>query len=232
METVKTNLPDRRSTSRIALVAVLLTCATLVGGCASDELTVGSVPDDYRTRHPIVVSQSERSEDIIVSANARKISYRDRAVVEGFTQDFKRSGAQSIAILIPSGSPNEAAARRIAYQAVGIMGEKGISAHRIRVQHYSAVEHGDAATVRLVYGDITAHVPSNCGQWPNDLFEDSQNYNYQNFGCATQTNLAAMVANPADLLGPRGESEIDASRRTTVIENWREEGTAPLPFLF
>lgn len=224
-----------RRLRQIVLSTAVVSLAALAGGCANygkDPTPVGAVPDDYRTRHPIVVSQSEVSEDIIVSATASMISFRDKGVVLNFVQRFKRSGVQSMAILIPTGSPNEAAARRIAHQTVDIMREQGVSDNRIRIQHYAAASHGDAATLRLVYGDITAHVPSHCGQWPKDVLDDLDNRNYSNFGCATQHNLAAMVANPADLLGPRGESEIDASRRTTVIEEWREGGSSAAPILF
>ena len=34
-----------------------------------------------------------------------------------------------------------------------------------------------------------------------------------------------MVANPADLLGPRAMSEVDSTKRTLVIEDWRESST-------
>lgn len=216
------------------LLAVVM-AAVLTAGCASysrDHVVVGSVPDDYRTRHPIMVRQSENSEDIVVSTHARSISYRDRAVAEGFASRFKRSGARSMAILIPSGSKNEAAARHIAHSVAKVIMARGISSDQIEIHHYAAAQHGEAATVRLVFSDITASVDSQCGKWSEDVGDTSQNRNYSDFGCATQKNLAAMIANPADLLGPRGESEIDATRRTTVIEEWRTNGTGQLPTLF
>jgi pilus assembly protein CpaD len=50
---------------------------------------------------------------------------------------------------------------------------------------------------------------------------DSENKNYKNFGCAYQNNLAAMVANPMDLLGPRQTGPIDAADRDKVISDYR-----------
>jgi pilus assembly protein CpaD len=228
------NAAAQRRTSA-ALAAVLLAVAGLSGGCASysrDHVIVGSVPDDYRTRHPIIVSQSQIHEDIVVSASARELSYRDRGVVEDFTSRFRRSGAEGIAIIIPAGAANEAAARRVAWAAAKVMQEKGVPSHRIHIEHYPAGGHGDAAVLRLAYTDIQARLDSKCGVWDEDLTEMSENRNYSNFGCSTQQNLAAMIANPADLLAPRGTSEIDATRRTTVIEDWRENGTGDLPALF
>jgi pilus assembly protein CpaD len=40
-----------------------------------------------------------------------------------------------------------------------------------------------------------------------------QNTPYPDFGCANQHNLAVMVANPGDLLGPRTMTPRDANRR-------------------
>ena len=37
-------------------------------------------------------------------------------------------------------------------------------------------------------------------------------------------NLAAQVANPADLIGPRKQSPIDAENRMTVIDLYRTRG--------
>ncbi len=52
-----------------------------------------------------------------------------------------------------------------------------------------------------------------------DYFE---NQPYWNLGCAIQRNLAAQVADPADLMQPRGETPAYAMRRTTVVEKYRQ----------
>lgn len=226
---------DGRALARGLLVATLVATGGLLSGCASyerDHFVVGSVPDDYRTRHPIVVSQSEATEDIVVSAHARKMSVRDRGVVDAFASRYRQSGAKEIAILIPSGSRNEAAARRVAYDVAHELGKRGVPERRIRIQHYNAAGYGDAAAVRLAFADLKARVDSQCGQWNDDIVDTDENRNYRNFGCATQQNLAAIVANPADLLGPRGESEIDSTRRTNVINDWQDFGSDDLPTLF
>jgi pilus assembly protein CpaD len=218
-----------RRFASVAATLALVAAAGLGAGCQSYDRShyiAGSVPDDYRTRHPIVVRQSENAEDIVVSPNSRGLSYRDRAVAQTFASRFNQSGSANMAILVPAGSQNQAAAMRTAQQIVVVLAERGISRRRISIQSYNAAQHGDAATLRLVYTGTSAEVESACGQWNEDILETSQNRNYQNFGCATQQNLAAMVANPEDLLGPRGVSEIDATRRTNVINDWRDFGSA------
>lgn len=226
----------RRTSAAVRLTALaLIASSALLGGCASysrDHVIVGSVPDDYRTRHPIVVHSDERTEDLIVTANASTLSYRDRSLVSNFGAQFRKSGSAKMAILVPIGAANENAAKRISAQAKSVLTHEGVSPARISVQYYDASSHGDAATVRLVYLGVTAEVAGKCGAWNEDILETQENRNYANFGCATQKNLAAMVANPEDLVGPRAPSEIDAPRRTNVIDDWRDAGSGDLEKLF
>lgn len=60
-----------------------------------------------------------------------------------------------------------------------------------------------------------------CGAWPEDLSEVEDNEPYANFGCSQQKNIAAMVANPQDLVTPRTQTPADAMRRIKSIDNYR-----------
>ena len=225
--------PGLNGHRRLLSVSLVLVTA-LASGCASyqkDHFTVGSVPSDYRTNHPIVVSQSEVKTDLVVSRSMKGMSFRHENIVVDFIGRYKRSGASSIRILLPAGSHNEAAARRVGTDIVREMKDQGLNANQIKISRYHASNHGDSATVRLSYDAVAANVATRCGQWRDDIIDTSQNMNYGNYGCATQNNLAKMVANPEDLLGPRGESEIDATRRDNVINDWRDGGSDPLPSL-
>jgi pilus assembly protein CpaD len=82
------------------------------------------------------------------------------------------------------------------------------------------------ASIKMNYTKLTAHAGP-CGLWPHDLgpsFDSTYNKNepYWNLGCATQRNLAAMVANPADLVQPRGEAPAYEARRSVAIDKWRQ----------
>jgi hypothetical protein len=61
-----------------------------------------------------------------------------------------------------------------------------------------------------------------CGSWPEDMTETAQNTAYENFGCSQQNNIAAMVADPRDLVRPRRSAPSDAMRRSKVFDNYRE----------
>ncbi|MGI9399813.1 MAG: CpaD family pilus assembly protein [Rhizobiaceae bacterium] len=229
-----TGTPVRRRIANTSMSLAILLVAGMASGCGylHDQTVVGTVPDDYRTRHPIVVRESETTQDIIVSVNAKKLSLRDKNLVREIASKYRRAGAREMAVLIPSGSANQAAAQRLAYQATSVLKHNGVPAGNIRILHYQATDLGDAATIRLAFGSTVAEVPSQCGQWQEDLLHTTENRNYYNFGCATQKNLAAMVSNPADLVGPQAESEIDATRRTNVINDWQDEGSGRIAPLF
>ncbi len=213
-----------------AITIAALLSAAMLGGCANssrDHFIVGSTPDDYRTRHPIVVSESEISEDIPVSANMREMSFRDYNLVVDISRRFRRSGGRSIQVMVPSQSVNEVAARKISKQIVAAMLERGVKRSQISMASYHAGGHSSVAPIRISFIALAANV-GECGKWEENIIADAENRQYQNFGCATQNNLAQMIANPADLLGPRGESPIDAQRRGKVISNWKANGSSAL----
>jgi len=56
--------------------------------------------------------------------------------------------------------------------------------------------------------------------------EGWQNKPYWNFGCATQTMVAAQTADPRDLVEPRGEEPSDTIIRARAIDSVRK-GTDP-----
>ena len=234
MSRVKKNMKPMTNKLNKSLKLSVIFASIILTSCASyqkDHFTVGSTPKDYRTQHPIVVAQSEVSEDLIVSTSMYKMSFRHENTATSFYGKFRSSSAKVLRVILPAGSHNEAAARRVGHDVIAHMKTLGLEANQVVVSRYHASNHGDAATIRLSYDAIKADVASKCGQWNDDLRETSENQNYENFGCSTQNNLAKMIANPADLLGPRGESEIDAGRRDNVINDWRASGTANLPSL-
>jgi pilus assembly protein CpaD len=58
--------------------------------------------------------------------------------------------------------------------------------------------------------------PPDCPDWSENISRDPQNMPWTNMGCATQRNLAVSVANPEDLIGPRGETPRPGERRDVM----------------
>jgi pilus assembly protein CpaD len=89
----------------------------------------------------------------------------------------------------------------------------------------------DLLALITIHYPHTAAVAGPCGKWPDNLGPSAdpkhfENVQYYNFGCATQRNLAAQVANPTDLVQPRAEGPVYAMRRTTVLDKYRK-GESP-----
>ncbi|MCZ7932454.1 CpaD family pilus assembly protein [Agrobacterium leguminum] len=206
---------------RTGLVVVAALAAGLLQGCARDPMTTNAIPDDYRTRHPITLSEAEHSLDIPVSASDSRLTTAMADNVRGFAQNYASMSTGIINIQTPSGSANSAAASRMAKQIRLTLSGAGVAPGKIMETRYAASPNGDTSPIRLSYVAVTA-MTGQCGQWPEDLSDNTfANKNWYNFGCASQSNLAAQIANPMDLVGPRGMSPIDAERRAVVIDTYR-----------
>ncbi len=205
------------TTTRV-LTALALAGMVLATGCAKrDSITVGAVPDDYRTNHPIVVAEKEEVLDLPVGASDRGMTRIHRASLEGFLHHYDRSAAPVLTILAPSGAANDAAAHHAAADFARLARANGVPDGRIIVSSYAASGPEVSAPVRVTYRSMRAQT-GQCGRWPDDVLNTEENKHYANFGCAYQNNLAAQIANPADLLGPRKSTEIDAGKRGVAID--------------
>ena len=211
-------------TPRLSVMAVV--AVALASGCASrDSITVGSVPDDYRTNHPIVVSEQEKKIDVPVGVSDRGLSRIQRAAVDGFIADYDRGAGSLVMVMVPYGSPNQAAASHVAAGMAQRLHAAGVPQGRVVQQPYEAGQYGDAAPIRLAYSQMTAST-GQCGRWPDDMLNNSDNRHWANFGCSYQNNLAAQIANPADLLGPRKPTEVDAARRDRSLDQYRQRSVS------
>lgn len=207
--------------ARMAAVAAVA-AAALASGCAGrDSVKVGSIPDDYRTNHPIVISEREKTVDIPVGAADRGMSRVQKVAVDGFIAGYDRRAAPVVDVMVPYGSANQAAAATVAADLVGRLRAAGVPEGRILHQPYEAAPYGDAAPIRLSYAEMKAST-GQCGRWPGNMIENAENKHWANYGCSYQNNLAAQIANPADLLGPRKPSESDTARRNVSIDDYRD----------
>jgi pilus assembly protein CpaD len=78
-------------------------------------------------------------------------------------------------------------------------------------------------SVRVVVARRRAEVP-NCPNWSRPADPDPMNRSMSNFGCAVNSNIAAMIANPEDLLhGREGGSVTDTTTATRAVEMYRSK---------
>jgi pilus assembly protein CpaD len=146
--------------------------------------------------------------------------------VRGFAQRYRTGASGSMIVMTPHGSLNSGAASIIAEDVRRELVRQGVPANRIITAPYQAQGPHDAAPIRISYRAITAGT-GECGRWPEDILANgNENKLYANFGCATQSNLAAQIADPMDLIAPRGTTPIDAERRGNAIRDYQDFGAS------
>ena len=97
--------------------------------------------------------------------------------------------------------PSAAAAIRRTLAGAGVSGQ-------IALRSYAPPPHVSAPPIRVAFMSLEARVATPCGNWPEDLASGSslegwKNEPYANLGCASQSVLAAEVADPRDFVEPR-----------------------------
>jgi pilus assembly protein CpaD len=218
---------------RLACAALFAVVAAACAGCmATDQQEyVGSVPTDYRLRHPITIQEANHTLEVFIGQRRGTLNDAQRAEVAAFVADWRKEASGGIAIDTPVGTYNAHAAAAAAREARAVLIAAGAPPSSIATRTYRPTEPSMLATLKLSYPRMSAQAGP-CGLWPHDLgvtsdTEYNENRPYWNEGCASQHNLAAMVANPADLVQPRSETAIYAARRAVVLDKFRKgESTA------
>ena len=220
------NKVDRRHSLR--LLGALIGLSTALGACQqTTEIVTATVPDDYRLRHPIAVKEGNQSIVVFVGHARGGLSGPQRTDVLGLAQSWVREGTGSIVADVPINTANARAAAATYREIRGVLAAGGVPSTAIVLRQYQPEDLGSLPTIKLSYPKMSA-TAGPCGLWPEDLGPNLQNtgYNenrpYHNFGCATQRNLAAMVANPADLEQPRPETPAYTPRRNIAFDKYRK----------
>ena len=213
----------------LPLRSILVATAFALGGCnmATTEVVTGTVPDDYRQRHPIAVTEGEQSIVVFVGHSRGNLTETQRDDVMGLARSWRREGTGAIAVDVPADTSNARAAQGVYQEIRGLLASMGVPGHAITKRTYHLEDPRALPTIRLSYPKMAA-VAGPCGVWPADLGPSLdnpayiQNKEYYNFGCATQRNLAAMVANPSDLVQPRTETAAYTPRRAIAFDKYRK----------
>jgi len=204
--------------------------ASPLAGCGANYASNDGVePGDYHQRHPIVLAQAPTTLEVFPVGGG--LDAQSAHEIRAFAARYRDLGTGQITILAPAGQ-REASGRvvdeiRRTLASTGLRGYVGVGVYRV----------GDAmraAPVRVTFQGLKAVVPTPCGRWPSDLasggsIEGWKNDYYPNFGCATQSVLAAQVDDPRDLAQTRAVDPPDVAMRMRAIGDVRsgqDPGTA------
>lgn len=190
----------RRSLPLLALLP-----ATLLAGCG------GTVNRGLDSVHQPVVSRADYSFD--VGTDAAGLAPGEAARLAGWMTTLRLRYGDRVAVDDPAGDPNarDAVAGEAARYGLLLAETAPVTGAPVA-----------AGTVRVVVSRATARVP-HCPDYSRTSGSEFNSNTSSNFGCATNSNLAAMVADPSDLVrGEPGSGTADPATSYRAIDAYRK----------
>lgn len=203
-------MPNARHTTRpkaqVAKLALAMALGLGLAGC-------GGMPTNtslYSTKQPVV----ERTNMVLdVNTNSAGLPISEQQRLNGWFEAMDLRYGDRLAIENPSQNPAVANAIRDLAARYGLMLSDTAPVTA------GALQPGQA---RVVITRATASVPG-CPDWSAKSDMNYSNATSPGFGCAINSNLAAMVADPQDLLeGKKGASETVIATSNKAISSYRE----------
>ncbi|MEE4199832.1 CpaD family pilus assembly protein [Erythrobacter sp.] len=191
------------------IAALALAASTALAGCSSSSLMENNT-SLYSVKQP-VVERTNFTLDVNTSAAGLPISEQQR--LNGWFETMDLRYGDRITIEDPGANPAVTSAVN------DLAGRYGLIVDGVAPTTEGTLAPGQA---RVVISRSDAYVPD-CPDWESKFDGNYANATSQGYGCATNSNLAAMVANPEDLLeGQTGTGETVIATGTKAIQTFRE----------
>lgn len=175
---------------------------------------------DGTFNHDIQVVEDTVVLEVPMSNAESGIPYYQRKKVQAFLADYKSRGVRHgpLILSVPLGSPWGQQLKTGVDQTVQLAYEYGVQ--DLKRSDYESNGSPEAPMV-LAFTAYRAIAP-NCPSLASiDMTASASNDTTPAFGCAMQANLAAMIADPADLIGARPFDAADTLRRVDVLTKYR-----------
>ncbi len=168
--------------------------------------------NDTTMRHPIGFDQRREVLNVDMPPRASSLSHNQIADMQRFVARYKVEGVGQLAVSVANQGAGSVSATQALDDLGRILKDAGIAPSQVTKSRHSDAQRS-RAMVRLSYARPTAIAPE-CGHWHRDIGRERERVFYPEFGCATQSNLAGMVANARDLQRPQDEQPRSAERRS------------------
>jgi pilus assembly protein CpaD len=192
--------------AKAPLYALALSTGLALAGCAG----MPSNASLYSVKQP-VVERTNYTFDVNTSADGLPISEQSR--LTGWFEAMDLRYGDRVSIENPSANPGVTSAVN------NLAGRYGLMVSEVAPTTAGMLQPGQA---RVVITRSTASVPG-CPDWSARADANYNNGTSPGYGCAVNGNLAAMVANPQDLIeGQAGSGETVIATGTKAIKTYRE----------
>lgn len=202
---------------------------SVLTGCASVAPT--SVPKSYLEgtaldRNAIGVEKKTEFLEVAIHPEASELSLADKARISDFVAAYRDHGHGPLILSLPASSANPQLAVAAVAEARAIAYEKGVS-----YQEIAGTNHGAGSDVSepmiMAFQSYDAIAPACPSLATVDFSNMTSNNELPTLGCSLRANQAAMIADPADLLGTRALDQGDPVRRGIILDKFRQgEATA------
>jgi len=197
---------------KLALGGVL---ALALAGCEAyreDGVKIGrKLVTNAKANHPIRVSKKMVKLKIPVRRGDYGLSAEKKVELGSFISRYRREGEGRIILRAPVGQANEVAAFEVLNNVRDVMKRHGLVRKMVKLSPYQPSNDPEAPIVVSYLGYKA--IPPKCGPLTRDMGGDGRNLPYEQLACANQANMAMMIANPKDLIEPRGMTPRSGERR-------------------
>ena len=200
--------------SRTITFAAIASLGIGLAGCAtapaSNQLSAANNPSLYSVHQPIV----QRTDFVFdVATSGSGVDAAEQARLSAWFDSIDLRYGDQVTVDEAGGYESAAARRDVA----AVAARYGL----LLVDASAPITAGSVppGTLRIVASRATASVPG-CPNWAPAEIAATGNTS-SNYGCATGSNLAAMIANPNDLVRGQDGSNSGASTATRAIRSYR-----------
>ena len=203
---------------KFTLPLLAISAAALAAcGTVQPVVPVEYVDSSLLERNPIDVVETAETIEVTLKQNASELSLTDKRRIRGFVRSYVDHGHGPLVMLLPEGTHNQQFAVGAIAEARAIAFENGVAYEEIA----GGSKFGAYPSVILSFKSYDAVAPDCKGFGEVDFSAARYNNDLPNLGCSVRRNMAAMIADPADLLGTRELDPADVVRRNTTLQAYR-----------
>jgi len=217
-------MTKQRTRFASAMVGTLLFAAACQSSGAPTHVPVEYFSGTALDRHEIGVTQHTEYLEVNLDARDTQLRLEEVAKVRSFLDQYADVGHGPLVVSMPKHAENPQLAVGAVSEIRELAWEAGISYEAMLGAAYDASTRAQTPIV-MAFKTYKAVAPD-CGSLAEiDIADATSNNDLPTLGCAIRTNMAAMIAEPADLLGGRELSEGDKVRRGAQLVLWQQGQT-------
>lgn len=198
------------------LALVLLTAATLTACATTSGAPAAKLAEPTLPTEQFPLQAQTMTKSISLRINPNGLSQNQRTALDQVAAKANWLNGEPVNVeIVTSGDPLAISAGRM---IGGYLSDRAVSDDNLSQVSVQA-QPADIVTINTVYYRARTYA---CNETWENLTAKRDNKPYKNFGCAVNSNLAAMIADPRDLDRPAAATPTDATRKAGIIGKYQK----------